>query len=132
MNKSVLSVLMFLACVFFSTPALHAQAPSVTGVGASGGGLLLWNSYWSVYGSNLTAVGPSWVFMQIPNGAGYSTKTFSATQNNPGYWYESASQINFYAGDYGTFRVYGTSYLTVCTTYGGCGGGGAVAVNTWN
>lgn len=81
---------------------------------STGSGWLVPGNYWSIYGSNLSLCTTgscsgsqySYVTAQYyfqPNGGGgywSSPVYYSQSLNNPGYWYESAGQINFYANPF--------------------------------
>jgi hypothetical protein len=83
-----------------------AQYPSINNNGvvmnSTKSTTLFWSNYWSIYGSNLSSGSGATVTINgwVDNSSGgckNSALTFSKTQNNPGGWQESSSQIIFYA-----------------------------------
>ncbi len=111
----------------------HAQTPAINsgGVGMSDGSTPLYMyHYWSIYGSNLSTGSGSTVWFDVQgwdyNSLSYAFETirFSSTVNNPGYWYESGSQINFFAQayDFPPYYLTGLSLVQVCNSAGLCSG----------
>ena len=106
------------------TLSMHAQQPIIYGINQSNGSYPEAYTYWSIYGQNLSTVtstscssqGSSitWNFPEIChnetitlpcqqyptiNGWPYILMPQNTTNacSDPSYWYESSSQINFYA-----------------------------------
>jgi hypothetical protein len=132
--------LSIVSCILLAAlcSSAYAQAPYFTSssIGNSDGTLPLKNfHYWSIYGTNLSTGSGSTVYFvyELVTAAppysfedlGYSE---SQTVNNPGYFYESGSQINFYVQAYNdqfnTPRYYvdGAAAVDVCNSNNLCSG----------
>jgi hypothetical protein len=133
---STLLTIAFAICLFASSSS--AQTPAISGIGMSNGSTpLRVFYYWSIYGSNLSTGSASYVVFQVGGELYYPPYTvsskdnyFSSTLNNPGYWYESSSQINFWSQAYNfpPYYLNGVGYIGVCNSSGLCSSGYYVPV----
>jgi hypothetical protein len=97
--------------------------PTITGVGMSNYSTpLIMNNWWSIYGSSLSTGSGSTVYLNFwteVNDQDFMWEE-TLTNGNPSqespYWYESSSQINFYAIWTGG-TVAGPALIYVCSTY---------------
>ena len=123
MRPLIFTIVISLMALGISTSAT-AQAPNITGAANYDSSHHSNFYYWSVYGSNLST-GYSEVYYTWYEGPVNDfnpdhwiglTNGESKTFHTPTYWYESASQINFYfsAGTDPGYVLEYTGFLQVC------------------